>query len=185
MNLSWDDYEYEGGGFTFERFYIYRGDAADNLQLLDSIAASFNTYIDDNPPEGKDVYYQIAGVLTNPCNANAKLKADAGPYSHALSNVEENRLEVSDEAIFTDGKKIDIFPNPGNGHFNLKFNNISNQSAVIEVIDITGRKILNEEIYLVDSETLHNIDLSEHSEGVYLLKIRGDSFSEAIRLMIR
>jgi hypothetical protein len=56
---------------------------------------------------------------------------------------------------------------------------------MIEVIDITGRNILNEKIYLVDSSTLHHIDLREYSEGVYLLKITGDDFNETKRLLIR
>jgi hypothetical protein len=183
MNLSWDDYEYEGGGFTFEKFYIYRGDAEDNLQLIDSIAASFNDYIDTDPPDGT-VYYQIAGVLTNPCDANANLKAGSGPYSHSYSNVEE-RLQVSDNQKLDDSFSLEIFPNPGNGHFNLQLENLSGRSIEIEVIDITGRQIFNDKIHIENPVVEYRLDLGEYSEGVYLLKLTGEGIRETRKLIIQ
>ncbi len=183
-NLSWDDYEYEGGGFTFEKFLIYRGDTEDNLQLIDSIASSFNDWIDDNPPDGI-LYYQIAGVLANPCDANAKLKADSGPYSHALSNVEDNRLQVSDNQKLDDGVSIEIFPNPGTGNFYLQIENLSGQRLEIEVFAITGRQILNNEIYLENSCKLYDLDLSDFPPGIYLLKVNGEALKVTKRIMIQ
>ncbi|MFH2095240.1 MAG: immunoglobulin domain-containing protein [Bacteroidota bacterium] len=48
MGLSWDYYEVEDGSFVPDKYYIYRGTTPSNLQLLDSISGSFNTYNDVN-----------------------------------------------------------------------------------------------------------------------------------------
>lgn len=48
MGLSWTPYEDEGGVFVPGKYYIFRGTQPDNMQLLDSITASFTSYNDNN-----------------------------------------------------------------------------------------------------------------------------------------
>ncbi|MEX1191550.1 MAG: T9SS type A sorting domain-containing protein [Brumimicrobium sp.] len=61
---------------------------------------------------------------------------------------------------------ISIYPNPNNGLFNLELGN----DAQVQIIDLTGKSILNQN-YAVGN---HKIDLSSYSDGVYLLKVLGD-----------
>jgi len=185
FNLSWDDYEYEGGGFTFEKFLIYRGLSATNLELIDSIAASYNTYIDTDAPADTTVYHQIAGVLTDECFADAKLKASKGPYSHSMSNIEDNRLSVSNEQLAASEIRVIIFPNPGTGHFQLQLKNLEDQQAKIEIIDITGKLIMGIQDNINKSFHVIDLDLQGYPEGIYLLKLTSEKAQLTKRLIIQ
>ena len=48
----------------------------------------------------KRYYYRVAGELTTPCYPSDDKKAGAGPYRHALSNLDDNNLR--------DTKVVDI-----------------------------------------------------------------------------
>lgn len=93
-NLEWDEYIYEGGGFTFSKFYILRGPSLDNLQIIYSIGANYFSYIDDDPPEGL-LYYQVAGVKPDGCNPTSLDKVLLNEsYTLAYTNIEEDRKSV-------------------------------------------------------------------------------------------
>lgn len=58
-----------------------------------------------------------------------------------------------------------IYPNPSNGKFQLKVNN--RKSALLEITDILGNGILKKQI----QNEITDLDLSEHPNGVYFVKI--------------
>ncbi len=87
-NLIWENYE----GFDFPSYIIYRGTRADNMVQRDIIPSNLTTYTDTDFGE---FYYRVEVVMPGVCSPAAFLKAGAGPYSHALSNVEDNRLQIN------------------------------------------------------------------------------------------
>jgi hypothetical protein len=72
-----------------------------------------------------------------------------------------------------------IYPNPSNGTFSINFKNLEHENFNLTVLDMLGKriKIINN-ISIKDSK----IDLSELSNGTYLLKINSQEkhFTETI-----
>ena len=61
---------------------------------------------------------------------------------------------------------LSLYPNPSSGLFNLVLSN----DAQVEITDLTGKVILNQN-YTSGS---HKIDLSNYSDGAYMLKVVGN-----------
>jgi len=68
-----------------------------------------------------------------------------------ITSINENRIDFN------------FYPNPGNGVFKLQ--GLSN--SLIEVRDINGRQIRNQQLF----ENNSSIDLSELKPGIYFLKV--------------
>lgn len=80
---------------------------------------------------------------------------------------------VSAETI--DAKvEMDVYPNPSNGVFNLKFNNIKAGSYNVEVRNMMGQVVYNNSINL-NANGNNLLDLSTLDKGAYILNISGAS----------
>ena len=60
-------------------------------------------------------------------------------------------------------KKINIYPNPSNGIFNIENDNITK----IEIFDLVGKLILKQE----NEFGVSSFDLNQYPAGIYLIKI--------------
>ncbi len=87
--LEWDKYY----GFEYSTYDIYRSDNGVDFSVVHSISSSLNSWTDLDAPEGVN-YYRIGVVKPDTCfpTGGAK-KAGTGPYSHALSNMDDNKLK--------------------------------------------------------------------------------------------
>lgn len=65
---------------------------------------------------------------------------------------------------------VRVFPNPSNGLVNLDFKTLDDD-ATIQVVDISGRTVYNEKVPAGPSR-IKTIDLSEFTNGVYLIKVQ-------------
>lgn len=65
---------------------------------------------------------------------------------------------------------VDVFPNPSKGEFWIDINMQGSSSASVEVFDYNGRKVLAKTL-TSDEFFAQRLDLSEFSDGVYILKV--------------
>ncbi len=63
-----------------------------------------------------------------------------------------------------------IYPNPGNGLFSLSLSAFD-EALRIQVLNIQGHSIMEQEIHSTGFETLHQLDLRQAGPGVYLLRL--------------
>ncbi|MBL7111867.1 MAG: T9SS type A sorting domain-containing protein [Bacteroidales bacterium] len=91
--LEWDKYY----GFNYLTYIIYRSPTGVGYTQIGGIASSLQSWTDPSPLA--DVgYYRIGVEKALPCvPTGGGKKADSGPYSHALSNTEDNRLQETGE----------------------------------------------------------------------------------------
>ena len=95
--------------------------------------------------------------------ASAVLMKDNG----ILKDVEiVSSTEVTGMENQADQMKIDIFPNPGDGKFTVRFSQFPDARSRIDILDISGRKITSRIIL----ETSENFNLEGHAAGVYFVK---------------
>lgn len=66
---------------------------------------------------------------------------------------------------------FEVFPNPGNGHFNLVLEEeLLNDNTTVEVLNLNGEVVLNQ-VYQ------KNVDISNLVNGIYLLRVSNEKFN--------
>lgn len=84
-------------------------------------------------------------------------------------------------------KNISIFPNPSNGQFNLRMENLETEQLTISVIDATGR-ILNSETVNTFGQTVyqHQFDLTNQViTGLYFVRITSENLVVTRKVFVR
>lgn len=78
---------------------------------------------------------------------------------------------------------LEIFPNPGNGIFRLKFNDFQGDKFNVLITDLAGRQFFKNEYSHINSNEL-DIDLNRLSSGVYLVQLFNENASAKSKLLI-
>ena len=90
--LQWDRYY----GFEYSTYNILRSATGTGFLPVHYLASSLASWTDPDPLP-KTGFYRVSVDKPVPCYpAGSGKKADAGPYSHSLSNVEDNRLQAGE-----------------------------------------------------------------------------------------
>jgi len=167
FTLSWDNYE----GVWFPYYIIFKGPGPDNLFPVDSLPwdAEILSWTDYNVT---DHYYYGIGVrlpgICAPATGEGK-KADSGPYSQSMSQIEDNRFQtfISEEGI----AEIRSYPNPFINWTQIDFENPGKQPYQLTVTDMSGKivRIINN---ILDNNV---ILLRENMpQGFYLFELKGE-----------
>ncbi len=77
---------------------------------------------------------------------------------------------------------ISIFPNPSNGTFTLSVEGLSGDAAVIEIYNVNGQIVMTETVKT--TSLVQNFDLTDFSNGVYMVKITDGTEVGARRMVI-
>jgi len=171
VNLGWSEYEVEDGAISFGSYDIYRGGNSSDLGHIKTLSASLDRYIDPDPDALTALnYYRIAGVLMEPCHPSGNTKADPEPFTHSMSNIEDNKFGVfiSDPNTIAD---ITIQPNPFSVNALISFPNPECKEFRLAISDISGRVIRKTDNIISNQFELKREGLPV---GVYLLELRGD-----------
>ncbi len=70
-----------------------------------------------------------------------------------------------------DGNKIKVFPNPASDKLTIQLENTSEYINEVTIYDISGRSVLNTQ----SNNTIEVLDVSKLLNGVYVVKVRGES----------
>jgi hypothetical protein len=174
VNLEWTDYNIQGVsdiGAYLTSYAIYRGTDSTGLEEY-QVVGSINTYTDTDPNAMKRrYYYRVAALLKEPCIPTAVKKADSGPYSHSMSNIEDNRLQ--DTASYVNNiliETLSIYPNPFSDITTIRFDNPGGSQYSLYITDLAG-KVVYFENNIVDDR----IEFSREGlpAGYYFVELRG------------
>ncbi|MDD6582709.1 MAG: T9SS type A sorting domain-containing protein, partial [Bacteroidales bacterium] len=82
---------------------------------------------------------------------------------------------------------ITLYPNPTTGMVNVQFtmNNVQLGAGEIQVLDVYGRLLQNVETCHGASLQTTQIDLSQYTPGVYLIRLVGDGRVIGVRKVVR
>lgn len=86
------------------------------------------------------------------------------------------------EGVLSQTSNIQVYPNPARTILNVEVNSESLRNAVVELVDVTGKLILQQEINSENNTT--QLDVSKIAKGVYLLKVNSDATTEVRKVMI-
>jgi len=87
--LEWDNYY----GFEYTSYVIYRSSTGTTFSEAHSLSSDFKSWTETEILSG-DLYYRISVERPDPCYPSSSGKAGAGPYHHALSNLDNNKLQA-------------------------------------------------------------------------------------------
>ncbi|KPK81884.1 MAG: hypothetical protein AMS27_15165 [Bacteroides sp. SM23_62_1] len=168
VNLIWQNYE----GFYFPYYIIFRGTSPDNLVAIDSIPWDNTTLTyTDYGIIGRH-YYRVGVILPFTCFPTEGKKADSGPYSHSMSNMEDNRLQdTGTSAVEPLTWEIRSYPNPFNYWTQIDFENSLKYPYELKVTDMSGKLVKmigdirdNKVVFLRDNLP----------QGFYMFELKGD-----------
>jgi len=143
-----------------------------------------------------DVAEMVRDMLVSPSGNNGfsiRMEDEQNPYRSLLfasSNHPNSTLRPElkvcwrrtlDIVELNNSFEFDVFPNPGNGVFNISIVGKNSGELNYDVININGQSILSGNIYSEKNQ----IDLTGNSKGFYFLRIsndNGESFSKKILL---
>ena len=78
-----------------------------------------------------------------------------------------------------------VYPNPASNVFNLEMNSNTEGVSQIEIIDVTGRQVLNQTLGLSEGFNTISLDISKLSRGVFIVKITDSKNQKAWVKMVK
>ena len=102
------------------------------------------------------------------------------------AEVEDYTLAV-DATLFVEDsifEGFNLYPNPSNGSFNLKFNTESNENVEIQLYDLTGRLVKELQFSNTSFQFSERISFQNTAKGFYVLKIKNGTKQTSGKLLI-
>ena len=102
------------------------------------------------------------------------------------AEVEDYTLAV-DATLFVEDSILEgfnLYPNPSNGSFNLKFNTESNENVEIQLYDLTGRLVKELQFSNLSFQFSERISFQNTAKGFYVLKIKNGTKQTSRKLLI-
>ena len=87
-------------------------------------------------------------------------------------------VEIKDCSAINENEqsvKLNVYPNPNNGTFNLQLNTLNAQNVTIQITDISGKTVYRSEEIKIRGSYDQQIDLTQFSSGVYNIFVIGDN----------
>jgi len=137
---------------------------------------SYQWYYNNVPISGATSYYYVAtqdgdyGIVVG--NANG---CQSGVN---IPNVIIGVTELSDSNGFM------IYPNPSDGQFKISYNSVTNETAVISIIDKIGQVVKSVEYKLASGSNKIEMNTKELASGIYNVKIQIGSNVISKRLIL-
>lgn len=87
--------------------------------------------------------------------------------------------DISERAI-----RYELYPNPGNGIFNISYQCKNDQLATVEVFNIDGKKVYTTNWQIHGGNNIRTLDLSHLPKGFYLTNLNTKEGSSSIKTVI-
>ena len=92
-----------------------------------------------------------------------------------VNNVKKNKLKV---------EKLNFYPNPNNGRFNLSFELDSKNKTSISIYNESGQRVYHEELKDFSGKYNKEIDLSSEKKGIYFINVNQNKKSLTKKVVI-
>ena len=142
-------------------FEIYRSlDSEDDYELMFITDQDTVSYYDFDVDPLTTYYYKVRA-------RNSEIFSD---YSNVVTT--STPVGIFEEELISTKHKV--YPNPTSGNINIQINDKYTGIVYIEIYSLSGELIVNKNSKKSDIEFLESINLTELSEGAYILNVRSD-----------
>lgn len=101
-------------------------------------------------------------------------------YQHFVARYSQNGGIIGMQEQKHINNDIIVYPNPSNGIVNIEY--LSNEDYKIEIYDLCGKLVFDKK---TNGEYITKVDLSAHTEGMYIIKINSKSKSLQEKIIIQ
>ena len=166
VRLIWNQYE----GVEYVEYIIYSGPWPDQMKEIARVPKDVQTYDVLNVLD--TIYFQIGIELPAECAPTADLKAGTGPYTHSLSNLDDNRKLITHLSVPGSVVEVLAYPNPFAEMCKIEFPNPGQTEYQLAVYNLGGKKV-REIRQITDSEII--LMRGDLKTGFYLFELRGEN----------
>lgn len=153
-----NDFEYADSTMEL-RFY---GCGANALQLWDSTDIEMHHYTGDS--------------LSTISGGHPRIYSSTYVYENTLNCFAGIPLKKKE-------RNLSVYPNPTDGKTTLGIELSVNTESKIEIYNLAGSLIQSEKLFITSENTSHQIDISNLSSGVYLLKMIANNEFKTIKVI--
>lgn len=83
-----------------------------------------------------------------------------------------NDTTVGIENIPSSNVSFDIYPNPNNGEFVLKFKDSQTGTGTVSIYDLSGKMLISKSVSLIDNQNEISFHHSDLTQGVYIVSVQ-------------
>jgi len=158
-------------------WYNAYGDAIGRLHLDvlsngETISNVMTPVIGDQGPEWQEVYVDLSEFNGEVISVRFRgYTANAAKGDLALDDVSVFEIVGVDPESIKDDLRLMVYPNPGNGVFNVVISNHDSDNLQIVVTDVLGNVVYSEKSSFSGNIFKDQIDLSGVSKGVYFISV--------------
>jgi hypothetical protein len=80
---------------------------------------------------------------------------------------------------------MDVFPNPNDGTFKIRYENDNKKKTSVTVTDAAGRKVFEDKLGKFSGKYEKELNLIEFGSGMYTVTIQNGSNEEVQKVMIK
>ena len=165
VRLIWNKYD----SVEYVEYIISSGPSPEELKEVARVPKDVQTYVLRNVLD--TIYFQVSIELPAECVPTADLKAGTGPYSHSLSNLDDNRKLLTNQRDHRSVMEVSAYPNPFTDRTRILFPNPARTVYRLVVYDINGKKV-REIGQIRDSEVF--LEREDLDSGFYLFELSGE-----------
>ncbi len=166
VRLMWNQYD----SIEYAEYIIYSGPWPDQMKEIARVPKDVQTYDVLNVLD--TIYFQIGIELPAECAPTADLKAGTGPYTHSLSNLDDNRKLITNLSGLGSILEVQAYPNPFTEMCKIEFPNPGQTEYRLAVYNLGGKKV-REIRQISDSEII--LMRGDLKTGFYLFELRGEN----------
>lgn len=163
--------------FTYIQSDTTGVDATVDFDASGSVGATSYSWDFGNTGTGTNVNESSTYTSNGNYNVVLTITGDCGATDDTTITITIGGISVIENTI---GARVDLYPNPSNGNFNLSVDQATSLYEV-EVTDLSGKVILRKEG--LEPGLTHPLEIRE-SAGLYMLTIRGKGLHIVRRLII-
>ena len=131
----------------------------------------------------------VAGGVFSP--SSAPIGPDAITYTVSDSGCSYSATDTihvtycTDVASLDNAMKVDLYPNPSNGNFELVIATSAASDFSIDVVDVDGRKIVDAMHQTAQTQYMQRFDLSALAKGIYFVRVMTSSDMVIKRIVLQ
>lgn len=98
-----------------------------------------------------------------------------------------NIIEDKDLAVgqpLSNINEFSVFPNPSSGIINVNVDLAGSEELLIEVLDVTGRKIIEQKELFPNGENLLKVDLGDVNNGLYMIRLHAGRETRMAKVLL-
>jgi hypothetical protein len=153
----------------YAEYVIYSGPWPDQMKEVARVPKDVQTYVFENVLD--TLYFQVGIQLPAECTPTADQKAGTGPYTHSLSNLDDNRKLITYLSDPGSIVQIQAYPNPFSEITRIEFSNPGQTAYELAIYNLEGKKV-REIPQITDSEII--LKREDLKRGFYVFELRGE-----------